>query len=141
MGELGLGDNIDRLPPLGDALPYVDIGTNRLAVAIQSGMRFTCVLLDDGGLKCWGSNHFGQLGQGDEDVRGDEPGEIGDDLPTIDFGDGRSVRAFSLHDVTPCAQLDDGSMKCRGHQTGAGATPDSIGDNLAPVATAADLGG
>merc|ERR1712129_405547 len=35
--------------------------------------------------KCFGYNFVGQLGLGDESDRGDEPGEMGADLPFVQF--------------------------------------------------------
>ena len=37
-------------------------------------------------LKCFGRNDAGQLGYGDTNNRGDEPDEMGDDLPFVDLG-------------------------------------------------------
>ena len=68
---------------MGDALPAVDLGTGRTAIAVSAGSRHTCALLDDATVKCWGDNQYGQLGLGDTDDRGDTPGEMGDALAIV----------------------------------------------------------
>ena len=58
----------------------------------------TCVILDDLSLKCFGRNTlgFGMLGLGtDGDDRGDNPGEMGDNLPTVDLGSGRLLMSVA----------------------------------------------
>ena len=42
-------------------------------------------------LKCWGYNFYGQLGLGDTNDRGDQGGEMGDSLPSVDLGSGRTA--------------------------------------------------
>ena len=49
---------------MGDNLTAVDLGTGRTAVAIAADDFVTAVILDDGSVKVWGSNAYGQLGQG-----------------------------------------------------------------------------
>lgn len=84
---LGLGDPRPRvaMSDLGDNLPQVDLGTGRTALSVAVGNGFTCALLDDRTVKCWGLNSAGALGLGDTEDRGDEPGEMGDALPTVDL--------------------------------------------------------
>jgi hypothetical protein len=48
-------------------------------------MEVFCAVLDNGQTKCWGGNDYGQLGSR-AIRRADEPGEMGDKLPAIDFG-------------------------------------------------------
>ena len=54
-------------------------------MAISSGDHHTCVLFDDKAIKYWGQNTNGELGLGDIDDRGDQPGEMGDALPIVDL--------------------------------------------------------
>ena len=74
-------------------LPYIDLGTGRTAKAITAGYAFICAILDNDQLKCWGGNYanYGVLGYGDKEYRGDEAGEMGNNLPYVDLGTGRTV--------------------------------------------------
>jgi hypothetical protein len=131
---------------MGDALPCVDLGTGRTARALASGWSSTCAILDNNRIKCWGSNLMGQLGLGDGDNRGDGPGEMGDALPYVDLGQGRTVTAIAVSAFFSCATLDGGALKCWGaNQFGQlglgdararGGAPGEMGDALPAV----DLG-
>jgi len=116
-GELGLEDKesrgLDRAS-LGDALPFVELGSNARVVQIAAGGRHTCALLDSGQVKCWGDNEVGQLGLGDTNPRGDEPGEMNDALRAVDLGAGRTATAIGAGGRHSCAVLDDGGVKCWG---------------------------
>jgi hypothetical protein len=89
-GELGLGNTTSRGDgggEMGDSLAAVQLGTGRSAVALALGKYFSCALLDDASVKCWGvntkQNSAGQLGLGDVESRGDGGGEMGDSLPAV----------------------------------------------------------
>lgn len=146
-GNLGLGDWRARgLGPgeMGAALPTVDLGSGRTATALGAGGAHTCARLDDGTTKCWGNSEYGQLGLGDRVARGDHPGELGDDLPVVDLGEGRTAVAFAPGFFRTCALIDDGSVKCFGRsQSGElglpdgghrGDEPGEMGDQLPAVA-------
>jgi alpha-tubulin suppressor-like RCC1 family protein len=117
LGQLGQGDTAirgDQPGEMGDALPAVRLGTGRTAVAIRAGGSFNCALLDDASVKCWGYGYFAQLGLGDSANRGDAAGEMGDALPAVDLGSGRSVTGLTAGGFHSCALLDNGALKCWG---------------------------
>lgn len=119
-GELGLGDTTNRgdnLGEMGDNLPVIDLGLDLTAVAIAAGSIHTCAILNNGGVKCWGSNIRGQLGLGDTINRGDEPGEMGSNLATVDLGTGRTATDISAGEVQTCVILDNSSIKCWGQNS------------------------
>jgi alpha-tubulin suppressor-like RCC1 family protein len=106
-------------------------------VQLDVGAGHACAVFDDGRLKCWGSNNNGQLGLGDQDDRGDAPGEMGDQLSAVDLGKGRRVVQVSAGDQRTCAVLDDGTVKCWGYQPGGqsiGDEPGEMGDSLPALA-------
>jgi alpha-tubulin suppressor-like RCC1 family protein len=148
-GQLGLGDTENRGDEpgeMGDRLPSVELGQGVVATALAPGCFHTCVLLDTGQVKCWGANEDGQLGLGDTENRGDDPGEMGDNLPVVDLGPGRAAVEVAAGCTHTCARLDDDSVKCWGDnefgKLGLGDTenrgdePGEMGDNLPAV----DLG-
>jgi hypothetical protein len=97
-GQLGTGTfNVDsnhlgdEAGEMGDALLPVDLGSGRTAVSLTGSAWGYCAALDNGLMKCWGYNANGELGIGDKESRGDDPGEMGDALPYIDLGFGRTI--------------------------------------------------
>jgi alpha-tubulin suppressor-like RCC1 family protein len=112
----------------------VDLGAGRTAIGISAGEGFTCALLDNGTVRCWGTNNFGDLGYGNTTDIGDNesPATAG----PIDFGSGRTVRAIDSGNGFSCAILDVGSVKCWGYggfgELGFGGTS-AIGDNETPA--------
>ncbi|HEC08814.1 MAG TPA: hypothetical protein ENI86_04480, partial [Acidimicrobiales bacterium] len=141
--ELHIGDAPGEM---GDNLPPVDLGTGRTAVAVSASSRHICAILDNGELKCWGAGYDGRTGRGDSELIGDEPGEMGDNLPPVDLGTGRTAIAVSTGQEFTCALLDNGTVKCfgwnfwgqlgQGHTDDIGDDPGEMGDSLPPV----DLG-
>jgi E3 ubiquitin-protein ligase HERC3 len=108
-GKTGLGDGTIRLVPAP-----VELGTGRRVKAIAAAHNHTCAILDNDSLKCWGYNAWGQLGLGDITSHGNDPQEMGDYLPAVNLGSGRTAKAVALGDVHTCAILDDDSVKCWG---------------------------
>ncbi|EFJ46855.1 hypothetical protein VOLCADRAFT_92579 [Volvox carteri f. nagariensis] len=83
--------------------------------AIAAGSFHTCVMsASPETLKCFGSNTFGQLGVGDLDNRGSQPGQMGSALPTVNLGP-RRVVAVTAGCFHTCALLQPGGfVKCWG---------------------------
>lgn len=119
-GSLGLGDTLSRgdtSNEMGDALPAVNLGTGQTVLAVTAGIYSTCAILGNRTVKCWGYNSFGQLGGDDTLNRGDQPGEMGDALPAVNLGMGRTAYAISAGAYHVCAVLDDFSLKCWGYNS------------------------
>ena len=81
---------------------------------VRAGGAFTCALLTNRTMKCWGWGPHGELGYGDTDARGDNAGEMGNVLPAVQLGTGRRARAISAGAFHTCALLDNGTVKCWG---------------------------
>jgi hypothetical protein len=84
------------------------------AVLVTAGSSHTCALLDDHNLKCWGDNGYGALGTGDSKNRGVVVGDMGNSLPTVNLGTGRTAKIVSAGRYATCAILDDDTVKCWG---------------------------
>ncbi len=116
-GQLGQGSKEklgDGPGEMGVDLAAIDLGAGVTAIQVSVGNAHTCALLEGGGVKCWGQNQTGQLGLGDAEDRGDEPGEMGDALPAVDLGIGRSALLVRAGHTHTCAILDDRTVKCWG---------------------------
>ena len=114
--QIGDGSN-----EMGNSLDAIELGTGRTATAIAAGKYHNCAILDNSSIKCWGSNNAGQLGLGDSNNRGDldslGQSEMGDNLPVVDLGAGRTARAITAGDNQTCTILDNAAIKCWGSNT------------------------
>jgi alpha-tubulin suppressor-like RCC1 family protein len=78
-------------------------------VALTAGLNHTCALFDDGGIRCWGDDRFGQLGL-THPPAGTPPGPH---FPAVDLGGTRAV-AVAAGAYHTCALLDGGPVGCWG---------------------------
>ena len=101
-GRLGDGNTTSRTSPVSVSM----IAANRSAVSLTMSEYYTCALLDDGNVTCWGLSAGNGIGVS----------------PT--FPAQRTAVAIAAGRQHMCAVLDDGQVVCWGHQ-------DQIGNNQA----------
>ena len=128
-GMLGDDSTTTRLIPVdvlaGSGLPALS-GVS----AIGAGATHTCALTTGGGVKCWGSNGFGQLGN-DTIIQSLTPVDVleGPGLPPLS-----GVISLSVGSYTNCVVTSVGGAKCWGYNVGGGAIGDgSTIDRHTPV--------
>ncbi|CAM9224014.1 unnamed protein product [Ascophyllum nodosum] len=108
-GQLGQGttDNIgDDADEMGDNLIAVPLG-GASVIAISAGCDFSCAVLDDGDVMCWGRNTYGQLGTGDSEDLLDEADE---EVVAVDLGESQAV-GIAAGESHVCARLADATVK------------------------------
>jgi alpha-tubulin suppressor-like RCC1 family protein len=112
-GQLGYDNNFHKGIVSGDMtdLPNINLGVGRTAQSLVVGYNSTCALLDDGTVKCWGQNTYGQLGQDDVVNRGDTVGSM-ILLNSINLGSKAKALYGGGHSV--CAVLENDTVKCWG---------------------------
>jgi alpha-tubulin suppressor-like RCC1 family protein len=132
-GDLGDGTRVDRDSPVLVALPGANgspppttpgapqAPPTTPPVSIAAGGDATCAAFGDGSARCWGSNDFGQIGNG---TRYDHP------CPgVVDLANATQVSVGPSH---ACARLGDGSAKCWGSNYG-GALGNGEHDSGTPI--------
>lgn len=140
--ELGIGST----ETIGDDEPANAIKPRAFSLPVAAlvsvgnhGASFSCALLEDGSVRCWGANKDGQLGYGHTSTLGDDetieslgPVQIGGPATQIAAG----ASKFGSH---ACALLEDKSMRCWGSakfgKLGLGHT-NSVGDDELPTSAA-----
>jgi alpha-tubulin suppressor-like RCC1 family protein len=144
-GQLGIGsrdDFGDEQTEVAGAWPVVDLEGD-IAIAVAVGGAHSCAILSDGAVVCWGKNNAGQLGLGDTNDRGGQPGQMGGDLPRVDLGPERRATAIALGQTHSCVILDNGKVACWGnnhvrqlgisHEGSRGDGPNEMGSELDTV--------
>ena len=101
-GQLGDGSVDDRAVPVDVA------GLDQTVIAVATGQRHSCALTAPGGVRCWGSNLSGQLGDG---------GACGTLClaPVQVTGLTSGVTAIAAGYLHTCALTGEGGVKCWGN--------------------------
>ncbi|HEY2832564.1 MAG TPA: hypothetical protein VGJ14_09075 [Sporichthyaceae bacterium] len=116
-GQLGNGQSRNSTTPVTPA------GLNSGVIAISSGGFHTCAILSDAGLKCWGLNEYGELGNGSTGL---EPRPV--DVTGI--GPVAQISAGGAH---TCAITTQGAALCWGFNHWGQLGDASIADNWSPT--------
>ena len=116
-GQLGCGNaewvGTDK-EDMGDNLSVVNLGSDFVAVHIDCGYSFSCAISASSRVKCWGSNKYGQLGQGDTTNRGNNTSYMGDNLTSIDLGAAFNASRIRCGYRHVCATSTSDDVKCWG---------------------------
>ncbi len=139
-GELGSVTNNGTFNPNPAPQPAVNLG-GHAAVAITAGGFHSCALLDDGTVRCWGSNYFGELGSATNNGT-DNPNPA--PQPAVNLGGHAAVAITAGPASHSCALLDDGTVRCWGYNYYGqlGSVTNNGTDNPNPVPEpAVNLGG
>lgn len=102
-GELGDGKGGEK------SIPVDVVGLDSGVTAIAAGQWQTCSLITGGGVKCWGSNWYGELGNGTSGERTYK------NTPVDVVGLGNDVVALTAGDWYTCALTAAGQIKCWGY--------------------------
>lgn len=119
--EVGSGGRSNQL------LPVVPHGMSSGIAAIGAGTEFTCVLTTSGGVRCWGLNFDGQLGNGNGGFGVIQP------TPTDVSGLTSGVVAISTGTEHSCALTTGGGVKCWGRNNGGQLGDGTTIDRFTPV--------
>lgn len=125
-GQLGDGTTSDRWTPVNVA------GLDSGVLAISAGFGHTCALTSKGGVRCWGLNDSGQLGDG----------SVTDSLTPIDVeGFTSGIQAISAGAFHACALTDGGGAKCWGSNSSGQLGDNSTTSRLTPIDVVSLAGG
>jgi alpha-tubulin suppressor-like RCC1 family protein len=125
VGQLGDGTTVKRSTPV-DVL-----GLSSGVTAIAAGGDHSCALMSTGGVKCWGNNFSGQVGDGTTDSRL---------TPADVFGLSGGVTAIAAGGFHSCALTATGGVKCWGDNSGFQLGDGTRANHLTPV-DSSGLGG
>jgi alpha-tubulin suppressor-like RCC1 family protein len=103
--------------PCRHADPLMDVG------AVTAGLDHTCVLTKSAGIKCWGANDFGQLGDGSKTTR----------PIAVDVAGLTAVAAVAAGENHTCAVTTAGGTLCWGSNSSGRLGDGSTKDRRTPI--------
>jgi RHS repeat-associated protein len=119
-GQLGDGTTTDSTTPVDV------IGLSSGVSAIATGGYYTCALLTDGTVECWGDNSYGQLGN-------NSTTDSSTPVTVSGLGSGSGVTAIAAGGGHTCVRINNGTVQCWGvignGQLGDGTTTQHLSPN------------
>ena len=124
-GQLGIGTTADQHNlAAATAVTFPSTDATIQPVELAVGGYHACARLSNGKVFCWGSNVYGQLGDGTSNNNRLSPVQV-------NFGTGVLARSIAAGSNHTCAVLSNGTARCWGWNTNG-----QIGDNsLNPSST------
>ena len=114
-----------RVIETAPATSVKNIPTAINVIAIAAGDAHTCELTDTGGVKCWGDNGYGQLGDGANTNRS---------MPVAVRDLSSGVMAIEVGGGHTCALTNAGTVLCWGNNNHGQLGDDTLTDRSTPVA-------
>ncbi len=126
--QLGDGTTTDRTTPVD--VVGLESGVKALAAAggafyyfFMGGASHTCALTDQGKVKCWGANGYGQLGNG----------VVSEHSAPVEVPGLNDVSSLAVGGIHTCALTHAGSVKCWGGNTSGQLGDGTTQTRLTPV--------
>ena len=129
--------NVEDSPDTPPAqLPPIQLPAGSTPTHIAAGNAFTCVVLNNTWLTCWGRNSDGQLGQWNKDDYGDSPATAPVANITVPLPDAGPIKKLVVGNNVVCVLFEIGKVSCWGNgQYGAhgrGTTDDRFASRYMP---------
>ena len=127
-GQLGIGTTGASI-----SIPQDVVGLAGSAIAISAGRNHTCVILSGNGAQCWGSNTYGELGDGSMVQRSTPVMVTGlpNAIAAIAAGGSDDIPIYNAG-AHSCAVTASGGAKCWGHNSNGNLGDGSTTDHLTP---------
>lgn len=118
VGQLGNGTTVDSFTPID----VTGLGSGASALALGTG--HSCALASGGGVKCWGGNGGGQLGNGTT-AQASQPVDV--------VGLSAGVSAIASSSSHTCALVAGGAVRCWGASNSGQLGNATVGHSSSPV--------